>query len=52
LARIILKQEDPASVFVFNHNGVTLAAEKVQFEEGRCTITEPRILNGADTAGQ
>jgi hypothetical protein len=49
LARIVLQEGDPASVFVFNHNGITLAAEKVHFENGRCAITEPRILNGAQT---
>ena len=49
LERTVLHGEDSPSVFVFNHNGVTLAAEKVHFEDGRCMITEPRILNGAQT---
>ncbi len=35
--------------FVFNHNGVTVFAEKVEFEDGRATLTEPRVLNGAQT---
>lgn len=49
LARIVLQGEDSPSVFLFNHNGVTLSAERVDFEDGWCTVTEPRILNGAQT---
>jgi hypothetical protein len=47
--RILIDEVDPASVFTFNHNGVTLSAENVSFSEGRCTLTEPRVLNGAQT---
>src|SRR5690606_9803621 len=35
--------------FVFNHNGVTLCAEKIELADGRAMATEPRILNGAQT---
>jgi hypothetical protein len=35
--------------FVFNHNGVTVFAEKVEFADGRAILTEPRVLNGAQT---
>lgn len=47
--RIVLQGEDPPSVFAFNHNGVALSAERIEFEDGKCTITEPRVLNGAQT---
>ncbi len=51
LARIVLQGDDPPDVFVFNHNGVTLAAERLEFEdnERNVLVTEPRILNGAQT---
>lgn len=49
LMRIVIQEQDPPSVFTFNHNGVTLAAKRLEFENGICTITEPRILNGAQT---
>jgi hypothetical protein len=49
LGRIVLQEEDPPSVFTFNHNGVALSAEHLEFEDGTCTITEPRVLNGAQT---
>lgn len=39
----------PASAFVFNHNGITIAAEQLEFEGQRAHITEPRVLNGAQT---
>jgi hypothetical protein len=47
--RIVLQGQDPPSVFAFNHNGVALSAERVEFEDGYCRITEPRVLNGAQT---
>lgn len=49
LKRIVLDgQEDPAG-FAFNHNGVTLAAEALRVSGDGYTITEPRLLNGAQT---
>jgi hypothetical protein len=39
----------PASAFVFNHNGITLAAEQLEIEGEHAYITEPRVLNGAQT---
>ncbi|HJU04409.1 MAG TPA: AIPR family protein [Nitrospiraceae bacterium] len=49
LKQIILgKLEDP-SVFAFNHNGVTLFAEKFDRLNDHFLITEPRLLNGAQT---
>ena len=50
LARIA-DGRDPADEFVFNHNGVTIYAQKlvIQDGEGTALIVEPRILNGAQT---
>ena len=46
----ITRKVDP-SVFAFNHNGVTLSAEMIQGSDGQYRITEPRLLNGAQTLG-
>jgi hypothetical protein len=46
----ISRKVDPA-VFAFNHNGVTLFAEMIEGEGGHYRITEPRLLNGAQTLG-
>src|SRR5205814_10520778 len=47
--RIVLDGSDDPSVFVFDHNGVTLSAENFRSENGTYRITEPRVLNGAQT---
>jgi len=47
--RILIQCVDEPSVFLFNHNGVTLAAEKVEKTDGEYRVTEPRLLNGAQT---
>lgn len=47
---VISRKTDPA-VFAFNHNGVTLFAEQFEGTEGHYRITEPRLLNGAQTIG-
>jgi hypothetical protein len=47
--RILLDRTDDPSVFVFNHNGVGFAAEKVEKLNGIYKVTEPRMLNGAQT---
>jgi hypothetical protein len=49
LKRIVLDGAPPASVFAFMHNGVTIYAPRLIGEKGRYEITEPRILNGAQT---
>lgn len=49
LADIVLRQKDSPEVFAFNHNGITLAAEKVTFRDGQAVIRVPRLLNGAQT---
>lgn len=38
-----------SQLFVFHHNGVTLAAEKAENQDGVLMLTEPRLLNGAQT---
>lgn len=38
-------------MFAFNHNGVTLFAEMIEGVDGDYRITEPRLLNGAQTIG-
>lgn len=35
--------------FVFNHNGVTISVEKIDFADNHAIFTEPRVLNGAQT---
>jgi hypothetical protein len=49
LKRIVLDAEEDPSIFAFNHNGVTLSAEALEQADGHFTITEPRLLNGAQT---
>ncbi len=49
LKQIILDQSEDPSVFAFNHNGVTLFAERVEPTEDGFQLTAPRLLNGAQT---
>ncbi len=49
LRRIVLEEKDDPSVFAFNHNGVTVFAEAIRSIDGQYRITEPRLLNGAQT---
>jgi hypothetical protein len=49
LDRIVLKEVEEPSTFVFRHNGVTLAAERVRISDGDATLHVPRLLNGAQT---
>lgn len=50
LGRIVLQGQEAPEVFVFNHNGVTVAAERLEIsDDGKAIITEPRLLNGAQT---
>ncbi len=49
IKRIILDGKDDPRVFAFNHNGVTLFAEALAALDGQFKITEPRLLNGAQT---
>jgi hypothetical protein len=45
---VIDRSEDPA-VFAFNHNGITLFAERVEPLDSHFKLTAPRLLNGAQT---
>jgi hypothetical protein len=49
LKEIVLDQTVPPSVFAFNHNGVTLFAERFERVDDGYEIAEPRLLNGAQT---
>jgi hypothetical protein len=46
---IILRSR--TKTFAFNHNGVTLYAEALHLMDEQFRITEPRLLNGAQTLG-
>jgi hypothetical protein len=47
--RIVLDEVDAPAVFAFNHNGITLWAERLERLDGQYKITEPRLMNGAQT---
>lgn len=49
LRQIVLDKAEPPSVFAFNHNGITLFAERVEKLDGHYRLTAPRLLNGAQT---
>jgi hypothetical protein len=49
LKQIILEGTEDPRVFAFNHNGITLFAERVEFQDGAYRMTAPRLLNGAQT---
>ena len=49
LKSIVLEKSDEPGVFAFNHNGITLSAERADFDDEMSRITAPRLLNGAQT---
>ena len=49
LKQIVIDQSESPEVFAFNHNGITLYAEKVDQLDGVCRLRAPRLLNGAQT---
>jgi hypothetical protein len=49
LKAIIIDKADDPSTFAFNHNGITLYAERMEEGAGGWKITAPRLLNGAQT---
>ena len=49
LKQIVLDQSEPPGVFAFNHNGITLFAERVEHRNSESQLTAPRLLNGAQT---
>ena len=49
LRKIVIDRQDNPATFAFNHNGVTLYAEKLKAGKGETHLTAPRLLNGAQT---
>ncbi len=49
LKAILIDESLDPEYFSFNHNGVSLYAEHIEFEDGFATIVEPRVLNGAQS---
>ena len=49
LKEVVLDESVDPSAFAFHHNGVTLFAEKFEESGGKHVLTEPRLLNGAQT---
>jgi len=49
LKDILLEGKQDPATFAFNHNGITLHAERVVFHDGNLKVTEPRLLNGAQS---
>jgi len=45
----VIEGKEHAKVFAFNHNGVTLFAEALSATDGKFKVSEPRLLNGAQT---
>lgn len=46
---VVLDQKTSPLAFSFNHNGVTMSAEVLKETDSGWRITEPRLLNGAQT---
>jgi hypothetical protein len=49
LKRIVLDGNQAPSTFAFLHNGVTMYVQRLEGSAGTYEVTEPRILNGAQT---
>ena len=49
LKKIIIDRTEQPEVFAFDHNGITLFAERVEPLGGQLRLTAPRLLNGAQT---
>jgi hypothetical protein len=49
LANIVVEEREPPDIFAFNHNGITLAAERLEPDRDGLLVVEPRLLNGAQT---
>ena len=49
LKEIVLDEKTSPDVFLFNHNGITVYAQSLEKGENDYRITEPRVLNGAQT---
>jgi hypothetical protein len=49
LSAIVIQKNANPDVFSFNHNGITMAAEKVTLDDSSARLLVPRLLNGAQT---
>ena len=49
LRKILVDGTEEPTVFTFDHNGITLYAERFYPSDGQFTLVEPRLLNGAQT---
>lgn len=49
IKRIVIDAVESPAAFAFNHNGVTLFVEALSGLDGQTKLTEPRLLNGAQT---
>jgi hypothetical protein len=49
IRRIVLEDKESAEEFAVDHNGVSIFAETMDRSNGDCAITEPRLLNGAQS---
>jgi len=49
LTDIVIKKQTSPEIFPFNHNGITLAVEKLKLVNGKVEVKVPRLLNGAQT---
>jgi len=49
LRKIVIDGNESPSLFAFDHNGITLFAERFEAQDGHFTLTAPRLLNGAQT---
>lgn len=49
LRQIVIDESVDPGTFAFNHNGITLHAERVEVTDGSLSLVGPRLLNGAQT---
>jgi hypothetical protein len=49
LRRIIIDQAEPPEVFAFDHNGISMYVSHIEPAGAGYRITDPRMLNGAQT---
>ena len=49
LRQVIVDRVDDPSTFAFNHNGITIFAERFEPAGDKWRLTAPRLLNGAQT---
>src|SRR5207253_7638309 len=49
LRKILIDKTESPAAFAFDHNGITLFAERFEQHDGHWLLTAPRLLNGAQT---